>query len=148
MSNRDKKLSKLAQGDAINITPVEAMHLGVHRNDNAFVALKYFDPSYQCFSCWKSEELSAFSKFISNINQQSWQSIVASGGKIGHKTGLGYTQHKDRNKLPNHKIVDSISEDINFFELRISEKARVHGFRVKSTFFLVWLDRNHEIYRM
>jgi len=46
-------------------------------------------------------------------------------------------------------VEKEISEDINFFELRVNQdKLRVHGFQSQSAFFLVVLDRNHEVFPM
>ena len=46
-------------------------------------------------------------------------------------------------------VKNEISEDINFFELRVNQnKLRVHGFQSQSAFFLVVLDRNHEAFPM
>lgn len=146
MSKRNKdKLDFLAKGKN-HLTETEIMHLGTKSGENAFVALKYFDSSHQCFSEWDKSELKAFSDFLRKICQQNWSQIVASGGGSGNKKGLGYTPHKNPNILPNQNLVEKFSEDTSFFELRISQKARVHGFRIKSAFFLLWLDRNHDVY--
>lgn len=110
------------------------------------VNLKYYNHSHECFSCWTKEELVKFSEFTSILTQQTWAEIYRSGGKS--KVGLGYTVHKNKDVLPNKGKVPKISEDITLFELRTGDKARVHGFRSKSVFFLVWLDRNHQIYPM
>ncbi len=76
----------------------------------------------------------------------NWPDIFKSGGTLGQKTGLGMTYHSDRNSLPTYPLLQSISPDIRFFELRINQQARVHGFRSYSAFFLVWLDKDHRIY--
>ena len=78
----------------------------------------------------------------------TWNQIYKTSGRIGNKTGLGYSIHKDAAKLPNKALRDRISPDITFFELRVTGEARAHGFRSKNTFFLIWLDRNHDIYQM
>lgn len=134
------------------LTAIEEKLLGINDTGSSirerpYVVLKHFDSQYQCFSEWTPDELKAFSRFIENLKQMTWGQIYQSGGKIGKKTGMGYTPHGRNVKLPDstRRILKSISPDINFFELRISQKARVHGFQVKSAFFLVWLDRNHEI---
>ena len=131
-----------------SLNEIEARLLGIDGSDDkAFVTLKYFDSSYECFSQWKENELRDFSNFIKTINQMTWNEIYKSGGK-SNKTGLGYTVHTNKEVLPNPRLLETISEDITFFELRVCKKARVHGFRVKSAFYLVWLDRGHEIYKM
>lgn len=136
------------ESNKYSLSDIEAKFLGVSdKEDNVFVVLKYFDDSYECFSDWKENELKDFSGFIKTMKQMTWNEIYRSGGK-SNKTGLAYTVHTNKEVLPNQDIVKSISEDITFFELRVSKKARVHGFRVKSAFYLVWLDRNHEVYPM
>lgn len=108
-----------------------------------FVALKYYKPKHQCFSKWSREELKAFSAFTTKLRSHTWAQITGS-----HKVGLGYDVHKNPSKLPEayKELKNEISPEINFFELRVTDKARVHGFRAGDAFFLVWLDRNHEIY--
>lgn len=85
------------------------------------VVLKYYFPSVECFSEWDRDDLKAFSNFIEKMNQRTWAMIYSSGGHSGNKlgNGLGYKLHKDPSKLPRSKeIIQRISEDITFFELR------------------------------
>lgn len=150
MGKRDKNKDKnsfaaLAKGPSLS--DVECIHLGIHKGDNAFVVLRYFDSDHQCFSDWDRDELKAFSEFLRKICQQNWDQIFATGGSAGNKKGLGYTVHKDPKLLPNQNLIDRFGEDTCFFELRVSKKARAHGFRIKSAFFLLWLDKDHEVYR-
>ncbi len=113
----------------------------------AYVALKYYDPAPQCFSNWAKDELEAFSGFVQKLSRMTWDQIHKSGGAPGNKAGLGYTLHKDNSLLPaKAKTLNTVSEDTNYFELRVTKKARVHGFRAKSTFFLVLLDKDHELF--
>lgn len=153
MSKRGDKLKRVARhqksSDDAEMTSAEKTFLSVRKDgtrEHAYVALKYFQPTHECFSEWNKEELAALSSFVALMSAQSWDEIHKSAGKGGRKVGLGYTRHKSRSSLPQCAVLDNISEDINFLELRVSQKARVHGFRVASAFFLVWLDRNHAIY--
>lgn len=152
MSKKDKKIPDnatpiLAIG---KLSPIETQFLGFDKGRDEFphVSLKYIQTDYECFSQWKTEELKDFSSFINKIGQLSWTEIFKSGGSLGHKTGFAYTKHDDRKKLPKYDALDRISPDITFFELRVNQRVRVHGFRVVSTFFLVWLDRAHRVYKM
>lgn len=120
--------------------------LSTPKDKEAHINLKYYDKNHECLSEWQTEELKSFSSFIEKINQSSWTDIYKGGGKSGNKSGLGMTYHKDRSKLPESPILDRISPDIKFFELRVTQKIRVHGFRSVSSLFLVWLDRDHKIY--
>ena len=117
-----------------------------HEGDSravAFVALKYYRPRHQCFSEWTPDELRAFSAFCGRLSLMTWQQIIESGGR--QKTGVGYTQI-DRARLPNTDFLDSLSEDISWIELRVTLEARVFGFRAGQAFFLVFLDRTHDIF--
>jgi hypothetical protein len=108
----------------------------------AFVALKYYRPEHQCLSEWTADELRAFSAFCRKLAQMTWQQIVETGGR--HKTGLACTPVA-RSQLPGTDALHSISEDISWMELRVTQVARVFGFRAGHAFFLVFLDRTHDV---
>ncbi|PHS73497.1 MAG: hypothetical protein COB22_02050 [Cycloclasticus sp.] len=121
---------------------------------NPYVALKYYKSDWQCFSEWESQELKEFSSFLKILQKHNWEQVYNTGSKIP-KHGLAYTKYEIndvnseaiRNKLA--LVKKEISEDINFFELRVNQnKLRVHGFQSQSVFFLVVLDRNHEAFPM
>lgn len=128
----------------------EATLLGVSHErrdgERPYVNLKYYRPDHQCLSAWSREKLQAFSGFCRQLTQMCWADIYATGGKAGTKTGLGYTIHKNHDVLPKNNELQDISPDLTWFELRVDEESRVHGFRVKDAFFLVYLDQNHDVY--
>lgn len=144
------KAGQLPEGDHKYLNKIEQETLGISNTDkdnSPYVALKYYESKYQCFSEWNQDELKAFSSFVEKLKGVTWEMIWGSGGKYGKKEAFGLTIHKDRKKLPNNgNALNKISPDIDAFELRVTNKARVHGFRSKSAFFLIWLDRNHKIY--
>lgn len=104
----------------------------------AYIALKYFDKNFECFSEWSKDELACFSNFIDKINNLTWNDIK-------RHTGLRYKMIDNAKGLPENSIKEKISKDISFYELRVSQKARVVGFRQNAVFFICWLDRNHRI---
>lgn len=104
----------------------------------AYIALKYFDKNFECFSDWSKDELACFSNFIDKINNLTWNDIK-------RHTGLRYKMIDNAKGLPENSIKEKISKDISFYELRVSQKARVVGFRQNAVFFICWLDRNHRI---
>lgn len=108
-----------------------------------FMSTKFLQHKYQCFSEWTKEEMKGFWSFNENIHKATWHEIYQSSGKKG-KSGFAYTKI-DSNCYPNSPFKKSLSPDVTLFELRVSQKARVHGFRMKSVFFLCWLDRNHTL---
>lgn len=152
----NKKLRRVAaqQGgktaEAADLSLREASLLGIKHErkdgERPYVNLKYYRPDHQCLSEWTKEKLQAFSAFCRQITQMRWTDIYSTGGKAGSKVGLGYTVHKDHGVLPNNAELESFSPDLTWFELRVDGESRVHGFRVKDAFFLVYLDQNHDVY--
>jgi hypothetical protein len=151
-----KEQSTIRANDAeIKIMGLVSQEISSNKNAiklKPYVALKYFSPDWQCFSEWTVPELKSFSAFINTLKQHTWEQVYKTGGKGVNKTGLGYTKY-DLTSVKNTNIQKKleavkkeISEDLNFFELRVDQKARVHGFQSQSTFFLIALDRNHEAF--
>lgn len=119
--------------------------------DVPFVTLKYYRESFECFSAWESDELKSFSGFVRSLRLRTWQQVLQTSGKGDSKTGLGYTPYKvsaTKGGVKEHLLAvrEAIGEDIPFFELRVTQKIRVHGFRMKAAFFLVLLDREHRVF--
>ncbi len=144
------KAQAAAAKPAANLTIQEATLLGIsadEKDEKPYVNLKYYWPEHQCFSEWENGELRNFSAFCRKLTSMRWADIYRSGGGSGNKTGLGYTPHKDPSVLPNHPELAQLSPDITWFELRVDGESRVHGFRSKDAFFLVFLDRLHEVYK-
>lgn len=141
------------------LSPIEAKVLslattfdgGSSDNDNPYVALKYFRQTFECFSAWEKDELKAFSSFLGSVQGRTWRQVLETSGKGENKTGLAYTPYEintTKNGAESHlkEVRKLISEDIGFFELRVDQKMRVHGFRAKAAFFLVLLDREHRVF--
>jgi len=108
-----------------------------------FLSLRFVQHRYQCFSDWSKTEMNSFWDFNSRIHDYTWQQLYQMGGKQ-QKTGFGYTAI-NRHQLPQSELVDVLSADVNFFELRVNQKIRVHGFRYQSVFYLCFLDKNHDL---
>lgn len=146
--SRSKRLMGAARGPSPAATDrgSRLAHAALgHEGDSraaAFVALKYYRPEHQCLSEWMPDELKAFSAFCRKVAQMTWQQIVETGGR--RKTGMGWTQIHPH-QLPSTDFLDSLSEDISWIELRVTQEARVFGFRAGQAFFLVFLDRTHDI---
>jgi hypothetical protein len=151
MSNNRKRIDNASSliTEKPNLSRIEKIVFGISAPEPKsypYIVLKYYRPDHQCFSEWTKPELKNLSSFIKKLGNATWQDITASGGN--NKSGFGYTRHKNVNSLPHccKSVRDIISEDIQFFELRVSRKSRVHGFKVNEAFFLVLLDRNHAVY--
>jgi hypothetical protein len=117
---------------------------------NPYVVLKYFQKDWECFSNWSKDELAQFSNFLNLFSTHTWDSVYKSSGKGASKAGLGYTPYSVAEMKSGsaflEKVQQSLSPDIKFFELRITQKIRVHGFQSQAAFFLVLLDRGHRVF--
>ncbi|WP_409286245.1 MAG6450 family protein [Pontibacter sp. G13] len=110
---------------------------------NVFVSLRYVQDEYECFSDWEKVEMKNFWNFLRKVHDYTWQQVYNQAGKR-NKSGLAYTP-LDRGLFKFSSFLENLSEDVQIFELRVSGKIRVHGFRVKSVFYICWLDREHRI---
>ncbi|WP_139252166.1 hypothetical protein [Hymenobacter psychrotolerans] len=147
------KVAELDEGTRIHLPANAIQVIGYSDKGNNAVAhpsLRYYQSSHECLSDWPAGNLKAFSSFIERVREQTWQQIYQSGGKGQNKAGLGYTQHKDKSVLPNKGLVAGLGPDVNLmldmFELRVTQRARVHCFRQAHFMFIVWLDGKHEVY--
>lgn len=111
----------------------------------AFLSIRLVQHSYQCFAEWDSQDMQSFWRFVTTLHNLTWQQIFATATKDPkYKTGVGYTVIEARN-YPNEDFKDTLDPETTFFELRVDQQRRVHGFRDKSIFYLCWLDRNHAL---
>jgi len=147
------KLASLSSNEENKIRPQVLDTFGLsrpERNENdqvPYLVLKYLDIDKQCLSHWNQDELKALGQSSQKLRGMTWAMMRAQGGKKGNKTGFGYTKHQGQGM----KLSDAtyqklgLSRDIDSFsELRLGGKARVHGFKLDSAFFVVWLDKDHE----
>jgi hypothetical protein len=107
-----------------------------------YVVLKYYDHSHECFSAWSKDELSEFSSFVDKLRKQSWANIAAGARPKPCNPKLARNGARERLE----RVHNQLSKDIQFIELRVSKRARVHGFRLRDAFFLVLLDRDHRTF--
>lgn len=117
---------------------------------NPYVVLKYFQSAWECFSDWEKAELQLFSNFLTTLSGHTWSSVYKTAGKGEKKTGLGYTPYAVNDMKaggePVKKVIQALSPEITLFELRVSQKIRVHGFQSQSAFFIILLDRQHRVF--
>jgi hypothetical protein len=149
MASRRKLPQSVARLDSKQdftyLAKIEKKVLSIDEDDpKPYIVLKYFQPTYQCFSMWNAGELRSFSDLIQRMRQIGWSELAGRGA-------LGFKIHKYIEKLPQEdiKCLSAIlSPDITFSEIRVTKKARIHGFRAGAGFYLVWLDKDHEIFPM
>jgi hypothetical protein len=141
LSERDNAIFAIAQSSTVSAGD----------QANPYVALKYFRDGYECFSDWEKNELKLFTELLKSLKERTWHQVLTTSGK-SNKHGLAYTPYdpataSDAAREHLVAVRKTISPDITFFELRVDQgKLRVHGFRAKSAFFLVLLDRQHRVF--
>ena len=115
-------------------------------NANILVSLRYVQNSFECFSSWSRDEMNLFWDFQERISNCTWREVYSTASKGAGKTGFAYTvtQKSDYSVVKSH---GGLSADITLFELRLSEQARVHGFRHNALFYILWLDKDHRVFK-
>ena len=108
---------------------------------NVFISFRFIQHKVECLSDWTKDEMKLFWNFIERIHEHTWQMVLSQSGKGEQKAGLGYTP-MSRDIYPGD-FTKEFDPLVEFFELRISQKARVHCFRNESICYVCWLDRNH-----
>jgi hypothetical protein len=109
-------------------------------HEKVVFSFELFDGDAECPSEWGNEIKSLFSSFR-KASEKTWYQVFQTGGKEGRKTGLGYTTFK---KAP-FKLPATLSPDVTIAEMRATEKARFFGTKIGATFFVMRLDRTHQI---
>lgn len=102
------------------------------------VSLKYWHSGSQCLSEWQRGELAKLRRLIDKV-----QGLTTS--QVKNDAGLQWKAHKGP-AARGFSRPTALSKDIDLCELRVDGKARVHGALFDGTFYLVWLDRSHEVF--
>lgn len=107
------------------------------------VSIRFLQHDYECFSDWGKTEMKVFWYFQSKLHKFTWQQVYDTSRK-SDKNGFGYTRIS-RSIYPESEFKKSLDDEIELFELRVDQAKRVHGFRIRSVFYLCWLDKGHKI---
>lgn len=103
------------------------------------ISLRYWHSNSQCLSDWQAKELKKLAKIIGKA-----QELTAI--QLKSDQSLGWKLHSGPAKGHGFSRPTKLSKDIKLSELRVDNKARIHGALIDDTFFLVWLDRGHEVF--
>ncbi len=112
-------------------------------NAHILLSIRFLQHDHECFSDWGKTDMKAFWYFQSKLHRFTWQQTYDTSRKTD-KSGLGYTKIP-RDNYPDTEFKKSLGDEIELFELRVDQTKRVHGFRVRSIFYLCWLDKGHKI---
>ena len=140
INNHQKKTGKfISKNTDVNVDAFDKNG----NNTLVFISIKNIQSNYQCFSEWTKSELSKFWKFNRRLHNMTWQQVYATASK-DDKRGLAYTVIP-RDRYGTNEFVSSLDKEIKMFELRVDDEMRVHGYRMNATFYLCFLDREHNI---
>ncbi|WP_288531766.1 MAG6450 family protein [uncultured Bacteroides sp.] len=141
VKNQQEKQTKYIKKNT-DVREDEIEQLG--NDKKVFVSIKNLQNNFECFSDWSKAEMNKFWSFNQQIHNMTWKDIYATASKGKGKRGLAYTVI-EHSKYENISFMKRLSKDITFFELRVDDEIRVHGFRDCSIFHLCVLDKNHKI---
>jgi hypothetical protein len=105
-------------------------------------SFELFSPNLECPSTWLNEEVKQLFSMFVKASQRTWRQVLQTSGKShGGKVGLGYTPFKT-DPFPRPQ---NVSADLVISELRVTDKARVFGCRSRDHFYIIRLDRGHQV---
>lgn len=99
------------------------------------VNFRYFQQKHQCLSDWDRAQIKLLSNWLTKVAQRTVAQIQSTTDTCHAHLG------KKKPKLPS-----GVSPDVRLYNLDVTAGARVHGFFTSDTFYLVWLDRSHELF--
>lgn len=132
MSSPNYKINNNVSAHSISIDANQTQN----DDDCVHVNLRYFQPKQECFSDWQIKELKQFSQWVKKMSDRAVADVQGD-------TQLCHAHVGKMKALP-----DEISRDAQIYSLKVTGKARVHGFFFGNNFFLIWLDRNHKILKV
>ncbi|MDA7981873.1 MAG: hypothetical protein MPJ82_04540 [Alphaproteobacteria bacterium] len=104
--------------------------------DGVGVNLRFFRRSHECFSDWQKKELKQFALRVEKMARLT--EAQAMSDNYGHA-------HRGDNAATADLLPRGISGDTPVYSMRVTRKARVHGFFSGGDFYLIALDRNHRV---
>lgn len=107
------------------------------------VSVTFLQRKFECFSQWGKPEMKSFWRFLDKLVRSNWLDLIKTAGKSG-KSGFGLTKIR-KDLYPAGGYIYGVDADQAFYELRVDERRRIHGFQKGNIFHICYLDRNHRI---
>ena len=133
------------------LSPYDEKKIQEHYKERLSFSFCFFDRTREEFNCGGAES--------------SW--FIGLMDRLRDLSQLTISQFKDpatqeRLRIHNHswelvqdklnlseQWINQYAEDGRFYQISISKaKGRIHGFMIENTFFIVWLDPDHNLYPM
>ncbi|MDH2123758.1 hypothetical protein N5J75_11170 [Pantoea brenneri] len=128
---RDKETSSL-----VGMSP-EASSKEIDNSPPTF-SLRYLQKDF-CVDCCEKNEKAALADRLFKLSKLSWADI-----RKADRHGLG-TEKISRNSIK-APIPHHVTEDVEFIAFRFCGKAPMVGYKLNSTFYILWLDRVFKLY--
>lgn len=106
------------------------------------ISFAHFRSETECLSSWGRTDLKSFVGTVEKMRAMDEKTLRSSTLCSPHKPGRRIAERFTRPA--------TIGEDHRMHEIRVdrSNAARMHGIIADSVFYLVWLDRKHEVFPM
>lgn len=108
---------------------------------NVLVSIFLVQYEFQCFSNFSKPEMKSFWSYIKKVHSVTWQQLTLQAGN----TGFGF-KAMPSDIYPSERFKLTLDPDVTFYEMRINQKMRIHGFRENYIFHVCWLDKDHKIF--
>jgi hypothetical protein len=139
VSRKGKIIIPQARSGSIIPTPIAEVQKSTIHNKVVF-SFELFDQDHECPSTW-SDEIRGLFLMFKKASGTTWNDVFKSGGRPGNKVGLGYTIFSN----PPFARPQILSQDISISEMRVGRKGRVFGAHKLGIYYVIRLDKNHEI---
>jgi len=142
VSKQIPKQSKSTRSGKISESATNQLSQAVSTDDqNPSFRFTAVDDNRWLLSDWNSAEINDLISALKKFEKYTWAQIKSQGSKTrGESVGCGFKIIQSSPKLP-----ENVSEDVTLSEMRVDLKKRIFGFRVDSTYFIIWFDRKHDV---
>ncbi|ASP29485.1 MULTISPECIES: hypothetical protein [Sphingomonadales] len=109
-------------------------------HEGVTVSFAHYRAETECLSSWNKADLKSFVGVVEKLRTMDVTTLRNSSLCSPHR---GEVRPAKRFTRP-----DTIGKDYRMHEIRVdrSNTARMHGVIEESVFYLVWLDRKHEVF--
>lgn len=119
-------------------SPTREVGRGSTNDSRPLFSFYYLVEKYNIDACSPDDKV-ALLGLLHDLSQRTWGQI-----QLGSRQGTG-TEKISRDSI-NVGLPDCITPDVQLLAMRITDVARLIGFRDGETFHAVWIDPNHEVY--
>lgn len=140
-----------AKKKKILLSPFDEKKIQEHYKERISFSFSFFDRTRDEFNCGRADA-SWFIGLLDRLRDLSQMTIseIKNPATQGKLRIHSHSWDKIRDKLNfSEQWINQYAEDGRFYQISVSKaKGRIHGFMIENTFFIVWLDPDHNLYPM